>query len=141
MPSPIDATAFHHEAISAVAFWAGLSLILLLVLTVRVSLHRRSLKVSLGDGGHAALNTASRTFGNAVEYVPTGLVAITLVALLGWSAGIVHALGAALFLGRVLHAIGMHSAKQPAVGRMLGMVLTYLVFIASAALLIVGVFL
>ena len=72
MTNPIDATAFHHEAISAVALWAGLSLILLLVLTIRVSLHRRSLKVSLGDGGHAALNTASRTFGNAVEYLPIG---------------------------------------------------------------------
>ena len=141
MTNPIDATAFHHEAISAVALWAGLCLILLLVLTVRVSLHRRSLKVSLGDGGHAALNLAARTFGNAIEYIPTGLVAITLVALLGWSAGIVHALGATLFLGRVLHAIGMHSAKQPAVGRMLGMILTYLVFLGSAVLLIVGVFL
>ena len=141
MTNPIDATAFHHEAISAVALWAGLSLILLLVLTVRVSLHRRSLKVSLGDGGHAALNTASRTFGNAVEYLPIGLVAITLVALLGWSAGIVHALGAALFAGRVMHAIGMHAAKQPALGRMIGMILTYLVFLASAVLLIVGMFL
>lgn len=141
MPTPVDTTVFHHDAVSAVALWAGLCLILLLVLTVQVSLHRRSLKVSLGDGGHAVLNTASRTFGNAIEYVPTGLVAITLVALLGWSAGIVHALGAALFLGRVLHAIGMHSARQPAVGRMVGMILTYLVFLGSAVLLIVGVFL
>ena len=139
--TPADVSAFHHEALSAVALWTGLSLILLLVLTARVSLHRRTLKVSLGDGGHAALGTASRTFGNAVEYLPIGLVALTLVALLGYNAGIVHALGAALFLGRVLHAIGMHSPKQPALGRMLGMVLTYLVFLGSAVLLIVGVFL
>jgi len=137
----VDATVFHHEAISAAALWTGLSLILLLVLTVRVSLHRRALKVSLGDGGHPALNVAGRAFGNAIEYLPIGLVAIVLVALLGYSAAFVHVLGATLFIGRVLHAIGMHSAKQPALGRLLGMILTYLAFLGAAVALVVGVFL
>lgn len=137
----LQADAFHHEAIQAVALWTGLCLILLLVLTYRVSALRRKHRVSLGDGGHDAVNIAVRTFGNAIEYIPMGLVAITAVALLGWTAGVVHALGAALFLGRILHAAGMNSPKQPAPGRLFGMVLTYLVFLGAAVLLIAGVFL
>ncbi|MGA0546227.1 MAPEG family protein [Brevundimonas sp. VNH65] len=137
----LQAAAFHHEAIQAVALWTGLCLILLLVLTYRVSAQRRKHRVSLGDGGHEPVNVAVRAFGNAVEYIPMGLVAITVVAMLGWTAAVIHALGAALFLGRILHAVGMHSAKQPAPGRLFGMVLTYLVFLVSAVLLIVGVFL
>ena len=137
----IDAAAFHHAALQGVALWTGLSLLLVLVLSARISGFRRRLKVSTGDGGHDDLNAAVRAFGNAVEYLPLGLVAIAVVALLGYGAWVVHLLGAALLLGRVLHAWGMAQAKQPAPGRMIGMILTYLTFIGAAAALIVGVFL
>ena len=32
----------------------------------------------MGDGGHDALTVTTRTFGNAIEYIPLALVAILL---------------------------------------------------------------
>ncbi|QDH72785.1 MAPEG family protein [Brevundimonas sp. M20] len=130
-----QALAFHTEAFRAVALWTGLSLLFILWLSMRISAGRRKLKVSVGDGGHPALTASTRAFGNAIEYVPLALVALAVVAVF-YSAAIVHAVGGAFFIGRVLHAWGMGQEKQPAVGRMLGMILTYLTFIGSAGLLI-----
>jgi len=139
--TPINLGAYPQDGLGAAAFWTGLSLVLILILTVRVSIQRRAHRVSIGDGGHHSLMLAGRTFGNATEYLPMGLVALTLIALVGYPVSVIHALGAALFLGRVAHAIGMNSHKQPAFSRILGMILTYLVFLTAAALLIVSPFL
>lgn len=130
-----QALAFHTEAFRAVALWTGLSLLFILWLSMRISAGRRKLKVSVGDGGHPALTASTRAFGNAIEYVPLALVALAVVAVF-YSAAIVHAVGGAFFVGRILHAWGMGQEKQPAIGRMLGMILTYLTFIGSAGLLI-----
>ena len=130
-----QALAFHTEAFRAVALWTGLSLLFILWLSMRISAGRRKLKVSVGDGGHPALTASTRAFGNAIEYIPLALIALAVVAVF-YSAAIVHAVGGAFFIGRVLHAWGMGQEKQPAVGRMLGMILTYLTFIGSAGLLI-----
>ena len=130
-----EAMAFHTEAFQAVALWTGLSLLLVLALSLRISVRRRKLKVSVGDGGHAELTATTRAFGNAIEYMPLALVALAVLAVF-FSATVVHAVGGAFFLGRVLHAWGMAQEKQPAVGRMMGMLLTYVPFIAAAGLLI-----
>lgn len=127
--------AFHTEAFRAVALWTGLSLLFILWLSMRISSGRRKLKVSVGDGGHPELINSTRAFGNAIEYVPLALVALAVVAVF-YSATVVHVIGGAFFLGRILHAWGMGQEKQPAVGRMFGMILTYLTFIGSAGLLI-----
>lgn len=131
--------AFRTEAFMAVALWTGLSLLLILILSARISSHRRRLKVSVGDGGSDALTSTTRAFGNAVEYIPSALVALAIVAVF-YSATVVHILGGAFLLGRILHAWGMGQQKQPAVGRMMGMLLTYLTYIASAGLLIYAAF-
>lgn len=130
-----EALAFHTEAFRAVALWTGLSLLFVLFLSMRISAGRRKLKVSVGDGGHATLTAATRAFGNAIEYIPVALISLAVVAVF-YSAPIVHVLGGSFFLGRVLHAWGMAQEKQPAAGRMFGMILTYLPFLASAGLLI-----
>ena len=130
-----QALAFHTEAFRAVALWTGLSLLFVLFLSMRISAGRRKLKVSVGDGGHAALTATTRAFGNAIEYMPLALVALAVVAVF-YSAPVVHVLGGSFFLGRVLHAWGMAQEKQPSAGRMFGMILTYLPFLASAGLLI-----
>ena len=127
--------AFRTDAFMAVALWTGLSLLFVLFLSLRVSTGRRRLKVSVGDGGQPELTATTRAFGNAIEYMPLALVALALVAVF-YSATIVHALGGAFLLGRVLHAWGMTQEKQPAVGRLLGMLLTYVSFLGMAGLLI-----
>ena len=130
-----QALVFHTEAFRAVGLWTGLSLLLILWLSMRISAGRRKLKVSVGDGGHPILTNSTRAFGNAIEYIPTALIALAVVAVF-YSAPVVHGLGGAFFLGRILHVWGMGQEKQPAIGRMLGMLLTYLTFVGSAGLLI-----
>ncbi|GAA0653216.1 MAPEG family protein [Brevundimonas lenta] len=138
--SNVEALTFHTESFQAVALWAGLSLLLLLILSIRISLGRRRLKVSTGDGGHAELTATTRAFGNAVEYVPITLIALVILAIF-YSALVIHVIGGAFVLGRILHAWGMGQQKQPALGRMLGMALTHIPLIAAALLLIVASFL
>ena len=58
----------------------------MVVLSFRTIFTRRRLAVSFGDGGHAELTAATRIFGNAAEYIPTGLVGLVfLVKLSGGS--------------------------------------------------------
>lgn len=119
--------------------YAGLLGLLLLGLSYRVSMYRRHHGVSLGDGGHKGLQTAVRVQGNFVEYVPTALILLILLELSGRQPWIVHGLGAALFLGRILHAQGL--TANPAgksFGRMAGILLTWGMLLVSSVLLVLG---
>ena len=135
MNSAIHAVGPLHAA----GLWIALCVLLLLVLSALTSVHRRKHKVSVGDGGNVQMAFASRAFGNAAEYTPIALVAFVGLALVGYPAWAIHALGAAFFLGRVLHAWGMFSTREsgaPTPGRMFGMLLTYIPLLASAVMLI-----
>lgn len=121
------------------ALYAGLLGVLLLVLSYRVSMYRRRHGVSLGDGGRKDLHAAIRVQGNFVEYVPTALILLVLVDLSGWPPGAVHGLGAALFLGRVLHAQGLTANPDgKSFGRLTGILLTWLMLLVSSVLLVMG---
>lgn len=116
--------------------YAGLSLLLVLVLAYRVVMVRRATRTGLGTGGSTALEQRIRAHGNAVEYLPMGLLAIALLELTGHAGWLVHALGASLLLGRVLHAWGLSTSAGTSQGRFLGTLLTWLVFAAMAVLLV-----
>src|SRR5690349_24295535 len=96
-----------RDSAHAAALWAGLHLILLLVLAVLVTRQRRRHRVEAGDGGVPALNQAIRAFGNATEYIPAALVGLGLLALVGAPPLLIHPIGATLFVGRLLHAFGL----------------------------------
>ncbi|HWT50636.1 MAG TPA: MAPEG family protein, partial [Caulobacter sp.] len=69
----------------AAALWAGLHLFLLLTLSLLVVRLRQKHKVALGDEGIPELARAIRAFGNASEYVPTGIAALAVLAVAGAS--------------------------------------------------------
>lgn len=126
-------------SVAITPLYAGLLGILLIVLSLRVSMQRRRHNISLGDGGRASLTTAIRVQGNFVEYVPIGLILLTLLELSGWPAALVHGFGAALFLARVLHAQGLTSNPDgKSFGRLWGVLLTWLMLLGSSGVLIVG---
>ncbi len=125
--------------VQAAALWSGVMILLLVVLGARVALARRGNKVLLGDGGNAKVLLASRVFGNASEYIPAGIGALAVLALLGMPAYVLHGLGGALFLGRLIHAVGL-SDKRPTPGRVLGMVLTWTALIVAGGMLVVHAF-
>lgn len=125
--------------VQAAALWSGLLLLLMLVLSVRVVMNRRKHKVLLGDGGGSQITLAGRVFGNAAEYVPVGVGALALLAMLGMPAMAVHAVGAGLLAGRLIHAVSL-SDKKPTAGRVLGMVLTYIALFTAGGMLVVHAF-
>jgi uncharacterized protein len=120
-----------------VILYAALLALLYLVLTFRTILLRGKRRVLLGDGGDQALLRAIRAHANFAEYVPFALILLLLVEGTGASAVTVHALGAALLLGRLLHALGVSRLREPLPLRMAGMVLTTGSLLVCAALLFV----
>ena len=126
-------------SVQAAALWSGLLLLLMLLLSVRVVLNRRKHKVLLGDGGGSQITLPGRVFGNAAEYVPVGVGALALLAMLGMPVMAVHAVGGVLLAGRLIHAVGL-SDKKPTFGRVLGMALTYIALFTAGGMLVVHAF-
>jgi uncharacterized protein len=111
------------------ALYAGVNILLLLVLAFRVPLARQRAKVSLGHGDNPELLRLSRAHGNAAEYIPAGIAGLTLLALMEPAAPLwlLHASGASLTLGRLVHGIGLSLGELNA-GRMIGILLTFLAY-------------
>ncbi len=108
------------------AIYAGVNILILLVLAVLVVAGRRKHKIRLGDAGNEEFLRAVRAHANAAEYIPAGIVGLLFVALMepATPLWLLHAAGISLTLGRISHAIGLHTGVLNA-GRMLGMVLTW----------------
>lgn len=128
----MDPAASAHAA----ALWAGLCLILMLVLSVLVTRQRRRHRVEAGDGGVPALNQAIRAFGNATEYIPAALVGLGLLALVGAPPLLIHPIGATLFVGRLLHAFGLSRSTGTSWPRAAGALATWISYVATAAALL-----
>ena len=128
----MDPAASAHAA----ALWAGLCLILMLVLSVLVTRQRRRHRVEAGDGGVPALNQAIRAFGNATEYVPAALVGLGLLALVGAPPLLIHPIGVTLFAGRLLHAFGLSRSTGTSWPRAAGALATWISYVATAAALL-----
>ncbi|MCK9193595.1 MAG: MAPEG family protein [Nevskia sp.] len=112
--------------------YAGLLALWFLVLSVRVARNRGKRQVSLGDGGDTMLQRMIRAQGNFAEYVPMVLVLLVILELSHFSTYVLHGLGIALVLGRLLHGYALGFSKQFMFGRVFGTVLTF------ATLLIAG---
>ena len=117
-------------SVAIVALWAGLNLGLTLLLALQVSRHRFRARVPLGEGEDEKLHRALRAHGNNTEYVPSLLLALLLLALLGESKVVLHVAGGGLFIARILHAYGIQIPNQPAPApRVLGNIFTWLIFL------------
>lgn len=116
-------------------FYAGLLALLFLVLSVRVS-QRRQIGVSLGDGGDKGLLRAIRGHGNFAEYVPFILLMMAMLEIDHTSIYVLHALGIALLVGRLLHGYALSFTAQFKFGRITGIGLTWIVLAVCAVLCI-----
>ena len=112
------------------ALYAGVNILILLVLAVLVVSGRRKHKITLGDGGNEVFTRAVRAHANAAEYIPAGLVGILILALMDPASPLwlLHAAGISLTLGRILHGFGLHTGVLN-FGRMFGVVLTWLSYL------------
>jgi uncharacterized membrane protein YecN with MAPEG domain len=123
-------------AAHAAALWVGLHLLLLLVLSALVVRQRQTHKVLIGDEGVPALLQARRAFGNATEYVPAGMGALIMLAVVGAPGPVVHGVGLVLFLGRLVHGWSLSVSAGASRGRSAGTVLTWLAFLFAGSLLL-----
>ncbi len=128
----MDVTA----AARAAAFWAGLHMLLLLVLSALAVRQRRRFQVALGEQGPPEMVHAVRAFGNAAEYIPAGLAAMLILALVAAPAPLVHLAGFSLFAGRLAHAVGLLRSGGASALRSVGVSLTWLAYLGAAVSLL-----
>jgi uncharacterized protein len=118
--------------------YVGLFAILLVLFSLNVSRVRAKLKINLGDNNDPTMLQACRIHGNFAEYVPLALLVIVLVEGAGNAGWVVHLLGLALLLGRILHAWGINQTPGISFGRAAGMGLTYLVLLIGGVIAILA---
>jgi uncharacterized membrane protein YecN with MAPEG domain len=111
--------------LNIVAVYAALNALLMLALGLNVVRNRFGTRTPILDGGKPEMIRAVRAHGNNTEYVPTALILLGLVAWLGGGALVVHAIGATLTAGRVLHAAALLRSTGPGRLRGAGMLLTW----------------
>ncbi|MBI5512930.1 MAG: MAPEG family protein [Deltaproteobacteria bacterium] len=116
-------------AVPITAIYGAVNAIFNVALAANVSRVRGKTKVFLGTGDSEELLTAARRHGNNAEYVALALVLLLTAELSGGAATVLHGVGAAFTLGRVLHAVGV--GIKPSGPRALGALLTW-VSIAAA---------
>ena len=106
----------------------------LLVLSARVIRERQAARVSLGDGGNRRLQRAIRGHANFVEYVPLALLMLAILEMARFSIYLIHLLGIALLLGRLLHGYALAFTMEFRFGRTSGTVITFGVILVEALL-------
>jgi uncharacterized membrane protein YecN with MAPEG domain len=118
------------------ALYAGILGFVGLLLASRVVQYRQRHRIAIGDKGNEDMQRAMRVFGNFTEYVPMILLLIGFGEMLGAHKWLTHGLGASLVAGRLFHAWGLSKTSGTSLGRLLGVVLTWLALLIASAMLI-----
>jgi len=121
--------------------YAGLLVLLFIMLSFRVIHSRRGRKISLGDGGNPAMLRVIRGHANFVEYVPLALLLMVILEISRFSIYALHALGILLVVGRLLHGYALSFAEHSRFGRTVGAALTIIVLLVEAVLCLYQAFL
>jgi uncharacterized membrane protein YecN with MAPEG domain len=122
-----------EHTLTVTMLYGGSLALWFLVLSAWV-VRRRRAGIHLGDGGDALMLRAIRGHGNFAEYVPLALILLAALELNGTSLYVLHGLGFALLVGRLLHGYAFSFTEQFAFGRFWGTSLTYLVLGVEALL-------
>jgi len=112
--------------------YAGLLGLLFLALSIRTIGVRRRLRIAVGDGGKEEMLRAMRVHANFAEYVPFAVVLLFLLETQGAPLVLVHALCAALVVGRLVHAHGVSRMRENLRYRVFGMALTFTALAGAA---------
>ncbi len=118
--------------VPATALYAALLGIIVLTLQALVGRQRLRSEVSLYDGGDKELAVAIRRHANFTEHVPLALILLVIIELNGAPRSLIHTLGVALVVARIVHPFGLKydfAAFVPARG--LGALATLLITLAA----------
>lgn len=112
--------------------YAALLALVFVALSIRTLRMRRRLGIAVGDMGNQAMLRAMRAHANFAEYVPLSLLLFHFAEQGGASPMLVHAFGASLLAGRLLHAWGVSRVHENYRFRVAGMALTFVPLIAAS---------
>jgi uncharacterized protein len=113
--------------------YAGLLTLFFVVLSARVvNLRRRG--IIFGDNGDVGVIRIVRAQANFAEYVPLALLMLGLLEMGRFSIYLLHALGIALLIARLLHGVALSFGWQIRFGRVAGAALTFIVLLIEAVL-------
>jgi uncharacterized protein len=113
--------------------YAGLLTLLFVLLSYRVVQFRQK-GIPLGDGGDPKMLRVIRGHANFAEYVPLALLLMAILELGHNSIYVLHAIGIALILSRILHAYALSYTPRFRFGRVWGAGLTFVVLAVEAVL-------
>jgi uncharacterized membrane protein YecN with MAPEG domain len=116
--------------------YAGLLALWFLLLTLRVVQERQRTHIALGDGGDAILARRIRGHANFAEYVPLALLLLAILELSRFSIYVIHALGMALLISRLLHGYAFAFRTEFRFGVFWGVLVTVVVLTVEAVLCI-----
>lgn len=122
------------NALFVTPLYAGLLVLWYLALVARVVQQRGRARVSLGDGGDTVLQRAIRGHANFAEYVPLALLLMAVLELSRTSIYVLHALGIALLVARLLHGYALSFTPHFRFGRTAGTAITAVVLLVEAVL-------
>ncbi len=114
--------------------YAGILAFLFFALSLRVIAVRG--RVSLGDGGDPVVLRRMRGHANFAEYVPLILLMMGFLELNHASALLLHAMGVALVVARVLHGYALSFTQKSFFGRFFGTFLTLGLLLVAGGLCI-----
>ncbi|MEH6745135.1 MAPEG family protein [Hyphomonas sp.] len=117
-------------SLEAAGVYVAINMLLLIYLAFRVVSVRQSAKVSIGTGGNEMLELRTRVHGNATEYIPSMLVGLVVMALMGLPVWTLHVAGGVFTLGRVMHVIGLGGTVMPM--RAGGILLSWIAMVLTA---------
>jgi hypothetical protein len=113
--------------------YAGLLALFFVLLSARVvNLRRRG--IIFGDNGDVGVIRIVRAQANFAEYVPLALLMLGFLEVGRFSIYLLHALGIALLIARLLHGFALSFAWQIRFGRVAGAALTFVVLLIEAVL-------
>ncbi|PCI70374.1 MAG: glutathione S-transferase [Gammaproteobacteria bacterium] len=116
------------------ALYAGLLGLIFIALSFKIVGIRKSKSIGIGDGGNEKLQLACRVQANFAEYVPIALILLAILELNSWASIYVHIIGASFVVGRLLHAWGYGKSSGSSLGRVSGILLTWIMIIALSGL-------
>jgi uncharacterized protein len=127
----------HTATLSIVPMYAALLGLLFFYLSFLVIRQRYKAKIGLGDGDIPALKRAIAAHSNFNQYVPICMILLAFIESSQFNIYVIHALGAALLLGRMSHAYGISQEPEVLIFRQIGMALTFTVLIGASIVLLI----
>ena len=118
--------------------YAALLGVLMIILKFRVIMVRGQTGISINYSDNKKLALRIRQHGNFIENVPVALLLMAIIEAQGATAGWLHAVGAMLLIGRILHPFGLFIDKAVSILRIVGTTLTTIAILICAGLILLS---